>query len=406
MLDHPARRMRATVQTSRRLGVLSAALALISTTACMSNPRDRQVIADPHQFWVEGLLPWANTSVSVDVSPDGASWTPMYNATTSSSATAQADDSGASWYRYSAPHDFGMPSLWSGDLSTHTAKLRVRSYVRGSNHATGIYDPNQDTALTSFDDNASTNGSRATAVTNCVTAHIDNGFADVINNCKGSRSPVATVSTACGSSGQICCGTDGCDSGLGCGADNMCEVCGGNGQQPCQNVATQQTICNGGLQLTVAGTCGTCGGNRQGACSQGYCNQGYAVAYPGGGNCQPCGALNQPVCQRPGGQPTCNSGLKPNSTYTCVSGNPAPPAKPMPTQPPPTPPCGGANELCCGGSSCNAGLWCTTGVCSKNPPGPCDFLGETCCFDGSTTNLTCSGVYDPQLYCGAGECRH
>lgn len=392
---------------ARRPGALCLALALIVTPACMSNPRDRQVIADPQQFWVEGLLPWPNTAVSVDVSPDGANWTPMYNATASSSSTAQTDDSGQNWYRYSAAHNFGIPSLWSGNLSTHTAKLRVRTYVRGSNHASGIYDPNQDTALSSFDDNASTNGSRATAVTDCVKAHITNGFADVINNCKGSRSPIATVSTACGSSGQICCGTDGCDSGLGCGADNVCEVCGASNQPPCQDVASQQPTCNGGLQLTESNTCGTCGGNGQIACFQGYCNRGYAVAYPGGGKCQPCGAQNQPVCQQPGGQPTCNSGLKPNSTYICVGGNPPPPSHP---KPPPTtqpPPCGGTNQICCStGSSCNAGLWCTTGVCSKNPPGACDYLGEPCCFDGSTSNLSCSNTYDPALYCGAGYCVH
>jgi hypothetical protein len=372
----------------------------------MSNPRDRQVIADPQQFWIEGLLPWANTAVSVDVSPDGANWTAMYNATTSSSSTAQADQSGQNWYRYSASHDFTQPQLWSGNLSTHTAKLRIRTYVRGSNHPDGIFDENQDIGLASFDDNADSNGSRARAVTACVKDHISNGFADVINNCKGARSPVATVSTACGSNGLICCGTDGCDAGLGCGLDNRCEACGANGQPGCQDIATQKIVCNDGLSFTQDQTCGTCGGNRQAACFQGYCSTGYAVAYPGGGKCQPCGARNQPACQQPGGQPSCNSGLKPNDTYTCVSGNPpAPPAKPPVTPPAPPPRCGEANTLCCNGN-CNAGLWCTSGICSPNPPGPCDYVGEPCCFDGSTSNLSCSNSYDPALVCPAGYCTH
>jgi hypothetical protein len=375
----------------------------------MSNPRDRQIIADPQQFWIEGLVPWPNSDVSVDVSPDGANWTPMFNATASSSSSGQTDDSGQTWYRYSAAHDFTAPQLWSGNLSTHTAKMRIRTYVRGSNHPDGTFDPDQDIVLASFDDNADSNGRRARDVTNCVKEHYSNGISDVINSCKAARSPVATVSTPCGTNGLICCGSDGCDPGLGCGVDNRCEACGGDGQPGCQDIATQQTVCNEGLHFTQNQTCGTCGGNRQAPCFQGYCAPGYAVAYPGSGNCQPCGARNQPACQQPGGQPTCNSGLKPNDTYTCVSGNPPPPQTPPP--PPQTPPpaptrCGEANTICCNGTSCNAGLWCTTGFCSPNPPGPCDYAGEPCCFDGSTSNLSCSSVYDPALVCGAGYCQH
>jgi hypothetical protein len=402
-------RSRAT-QRAQRAALMMFLIA--GATACMSNPRDRQTITDPKQFWIEGLLATPNTTVSVDTSPDGINWTPDYAASVNSSSKPTADPIGQNWYRYSKATYLGWPKYWSGDLATHTAKMRVRTYVRGSNHPDGPFDPNQDVVNASFDDDSPANGSRATAVQSCVRAHYNNGWADVINSCKAARTPVATVSTPCGASGQICCGTAGCDPGLRCTSNDVCGVCGASGQTPCQDVPSGNAYCNSGYNIGTDALCRVCGGNGQKPCWGNYCRVGYSVEYQAAGsnpNCQPCGALNQPACQQPNTAPTCNTGLRPNSFYKCVSASTVtnPPTQPAP--PPPSsmsPVCGGAGNICCGGTSCNSGLYCSSGFCSPNPPGDCDYLGEACCFDGSTTNLSCSSVYDYQLKCNSGYCGH
>ncbi len=52
--------------------------------------------------------------------------------------------------------------------------------------------------------------------------------------------------------------------------------------------------------------------------------------------------------------------------------------------------CGGADQICCGGSGCNPGLWCYTGVCTCGQGG-----GPCCPWDGSCA---------PGFACAGGTC--
>jgi hypothetical protein len=56
-----------------------------------------------------------------------------------------------------------------------------------------------------------------------------------------------------------------------------------------------------------------------------------------------------------------------------------------------TPSCGGYNQFCCGGSSCNAGLACEGGGCYN--PGPCNDVGESCCSYQYVADWYCNNGY-------------
>jgi hypothetical protein len=127
-------------------------------------------------------------------------------------------------------------------------------------------------------------------------------------------SPTGDVcATACGASGQICCGNNNngtCNAGLGCagrnagqGAPGMCATCGGSGQVCCSTVGVPAdagiTACMTPLACIVAtggNQCGTCGASGQACCGQGNngtCNAGLVCTGRARGTGMPgsCGAI-------------------------------------------------------------------------------------------------------------------
>jgi hypothetical protein len=136
-----------------------------------------------------------------------------------------------------------------------------------------------------------------------------------------------------------------CNGGLECGADNICEECGGDGQICCDS--EYYDACHSSL---------TCGED---------------------GRCSRCGAENTPCCAKG----WCKSRLFCGTDNICES-------------------CGyGDGQTCCEGAYCYGGLSCVEGACASQVCGedgscqPCGrIIGEPCCAGGTcAANSTCGG---------------
>jgi hypothetical protein len=110
-----------------------------------------------------------------------------------------------------------------------------------------------------------------------------------------------------------------------------------------------------------------CGGAGQTCCVGGTCNSG--LACNANGFCRACGDEGNICCTS---HPKCASGL------ACTNGRCAAPTPP---------PCGGVNQACCSGGTCNTlGLACNL---TNNQCQPCGYYGTYCCpytptcFEGS-----------------------
>ncbi|HEY1693004.1 MAG TPA: hypothetical protein VGG39_12630 [Polyangiaceae bacterium] len=157
-------------------------------------------------------------------------------------------------------------------------------------------------------------------------------------------SPDGTV--GCGGADASCCNGTACDNGLTCAAGVCVAPCGDSGEACCNG-----TACNAGL---------TCGG--------GTCN----------------GASDD------GGQEASSGSDAGSDAHVVDSGG---------TDAPPDAACGGLNEGCCGGATCNSGTVCAFGTCQTCAAVNCGYAGQTCCCSG-TTCFQDQGCWQGVCQCG------
>ena len=189
------------------------------------------------------------------------------------------------------------------------------------------------------------------------------------------RRPFSLAGTCikCGIRGRPPCGDwEECDPGLGL-LKKLCEVCGGDGQQPCD------AGCRPGLGK-AGGLCRACGAVNQIPCDTG-CNIGLGVR---GGVCAACGNVGQAPCDS-----GCKAGMRSiNGVCQLCGGLNQPPCAKGCTYPYRVAggvckPCGGLGQVPCD-LGCDGGLVIINNQCSKPATSElptCAQLGEGCVAD-------------------------
>lgn len=189
------------------------------------------------------------------------------------------------------------------------------------------------------------------------------------DGCDPGLKPLDGLCDVCGAEGQRPCDKVGCDRGLST-VRGICRVCGAAGQIPCDRG------CNAGT-VPLNGICVACGGAGQVPCAQG-CNYGFT---PIGGVCRPCGAEGQPPCEK-----RCNYPLK-IAGGVCRQ-------------------CGAQGQIPCD-SGCDNLLVPVNGVCAA-PQGPspqqCAVLHEPCVPDTQQQGTHCCKQAGAPLLCVWQKC--
>lgn len=181
------------------------------------------------------------------------------------------------------------------------------------------------------------------------------------NKCDSGLGRIGGLCRNCGDVGEVPCDS-GCKGGLR-RKNGLCAVCGAHGQPPCDTGCLPGTVQQGGL-------CTNCGNNMQIPCANGWCAYPLKVA---AGLCRYCGAQAQPPCDAGG----CNAGLIVGAGGTCTT-----------PSPPPEPNCAQAGEACAPDHL--AGKHC----CKNGQP--------LLCYWGAGGN-TCKGCVPHGLPCSAGN---